>query len=271
MAAIVVRNVEVLDNPSRFTNPFQFVIHFLCNTPLKKELEWKLVYVGSADDSKYDQELETVLVGPVSVGQNKFVFQAPAPDPALIPRKDLLDVTVLILSCSYNGEEFLRVGYYVSNEYTDPVFATDPPSPPMISHLRRSILADKPRVTRFNIAWDIANPENDAGEFDYLAERKMSDYAEEQQSDNNSMDEAAMDDSEDEDVDIIGFGGATGRQAASQGGPGTLALRPPASPLRQATPGLNLTSKTQQQYHSYPGAYGPQAGTGGMEMEDPDL
>lgn len=39
------------------------------------DLEFKLVYVGSADDESYDQTLETLAVGPVPVGVSKFVFE----------------------------------------------------------------------------------------------------------------------------------------------------------------------------------------------------
>ena len=39
------------------------------------DLEWKLIYVGSAEDEKCDQELESVLVGPVNCGTFRFVFQ----------------------------------------------------------------------------------------------------------------------------------------------------------------------------------------------------
>lgn len=38
------------------------------------DLEWKIIYVGSADSEKYDQELDSVLVGPVAQGAMKFVF-----------------------------------------------------------------------------------------------------------------------------------------------------------------------------------------------------
>ena len=31
--------------------------------------------MGSADDEKYDQVLDSVLVGPVAIGTSKFVFQ----------------------------------------------------------------------------------------------------------------------------------------------------------------------------------------------------
>ena len=36
------------------------------------DLEWKITYVGSADSEACDQELESVFVGPVPVGKNKF-------------------------------------------------------------------------------------------------------------------------------------------------------------------------------------------------------
>lgn len=39
------------------------------------DVEWKMVYVGSADDQTHDQELESVMVGPVTQGKYKFVFQ----------------------------------------------------------------------------------------------------------------------------------------------------------------------------------------------------
>ena len=38
-----------------------------------------------------------------------------------IPGSDILGVTVLLLTCSYNQKEFIRVGYYVNNEYADEV------------------------------------------------------------------------------------------------------------------------------------------------------
>lgn len=41
------------------------------------DLEWKVVYVGSAEDERYDQTLDCIMVGPVPVGVNKFVYQVP--------------------------------------------------------------------------------------------------------------------------------------------------------------------------------------------------
>ncbi|KAJ6926526.1 ASF1-like anti-silencing family protein [Populus alba x Populus x berolinensis] len=76
MSAVNLTNVTVLDNPAPFLSPFQFEISYECLTPLKDDLEWKLIYVGSAEDETYDQLLESVLVGPVNVGNYRFVLQA---------------------------------------------------------------------------------------------------------------------------------------------------------------------------------------------------
>lgn len=40
------------------------------------DLEWKIIYVGSAESEEYDQVLDSVLVGPVPAGRHMFVFQA---------------------------------------------------------------------------------------------------------------------------------------------------------------------------------------------------
>ena len=70
MAKVHVCNVVVLDNPSHFKNPFQFEITFECIEvniqgkfiflvlffkDLPEDLEWKIIYVGSAESEEYDQ------------------------------------------------------------------------------------------------------------------------------------------------------------------------------------------------------------------------
>jgi histone chaperone ASF1 len=179
MALVNVANMVVLDNPAPFSNPFQFEITFECLQELEDDLEWKVVYVGSAENSTYDQTLDEILVGPIPVGINKFILQADPPNPELIPSNDVLGVTVLLVTCSYRSKEFIRVGYYVNNEYTwdeeenkdkketqDNVddgmevdnAAREPPMPLDMTKVVRTILANKPRVTRFPINWgDLTN------------------------------------------------------------------------------------------------------------------
>lgn len=187
------------------------------------DLEWKLIYVGSAESEKYDQVLDSVLVGPVYPGQYRFVFQvsgraeaaegrasavscgcfffkgargpeecvrgarrppparaprtpthagpapgsahslrrvapgrraarssppshphfslpsfffslsqADPPDAAKLPPGDVVGVTALLLTCSYQAKEFLRVGYYVNVEYLDEALREAPPERPVV-------------------------------------------------------------------------------------------------------------------------------------------
>ena len=141
-----------------------------------------MIYIGSASSPEYDQELESVFVGPIVPGINKFVLSAPAPDPEKIPDEDILGATVVLLTCSYFEKEFIRVGYYVNNEIpeedaqmgktgedardgSDDAAGTALPAvlpvkrPSDYSKIRRVILSEEPRVTEFPINWE--DPEHD--------------------------------------------------------------------------------------------------------------
>lgn len=84
---------------------------------------------------------------------NKFIFEADPPNLRRIPTSEILGVTVILLTCSYDGREFVRVGYYVNNEYDSEELNAEPPAKPDIDRVRRNVLAEKPRVTRFAIKW----------------------------------------------------------------------------------------------------------------------
>lgn len=43
----------------------------------------------------------------------------------------MVGVTVVLLTCSYMSQEFVRVGYYVNNEYMDLEMADNPPPKPI--------------------------------------------------------------------------------------------------------------------------------------------
>lgn len=79
-------NVNVLDNPTVATNPFQFEIIFESYVDLEQgkgsclgmtrvDLEWRMTYIGDYRTTERDQLLESVLVGPVTRGTHKFCFQ----------------------------------------------------------------------------------------------------------------------------------------------------------------------------------------------------
>ena len=172
MAKVRICNVDVLNNPAAFLAPFKFEVTFECIESLSADLEWKLIYVGSAESERYDQTLDTVLVGPVVEGRHRFCFDADPPDPNLIPVDDVIGVTIILLICEYHKQEFLRIGYYLKTEYSDEELRVHPPDQIDFEKLIRTIQADEPRVTRFRIDWsdkpeangDDAGSENTTGE-----------------------------------------------------------------------------------------------------------
>lgn len=50
-----------------------------------------MIYVGSAESAEYDQVLDSIMVGPIPVGVNKFVFSVCA----VVPRR--LDTMLILL------------------------------------------------------------------------------------------------------------------------------------------------------------------------------
>jgi len=226
MALVNIINVCVLDNPTMFTNPFQFEVTVECLQDLPDDIDWKIVYVGSAEDSTHDQTLEEVSVGPVTSGVSKFVLQAPAPDPATIANADLIGVTVVLVTCSYNEQEFTRIGYYVNNEYTEPYEEGSLPDPVELSKLRRNILAAEPRVTRFPINWSGEQPgvlaqealtetftaeDDDALDLDEMEEGGEEDEEDEED-----------DDEDDDDIDLAEEDESAGADPADPSHKGTI-------------------------------------------------
>lgn len=45
------------------------------HTDILLDLEWKMIYVGSAESEEFDQVLDTIYVGPIPEGRHMFVFQ----------------------------------------------------------------------------------------------------------------------------------------------------------------------------------------------------
>lgn len=198
MSIVSLLGINVLNNPAKFTDPYEFEITFECLEPLKNDLEWKLTYVGSSRSLEHDQELDSILVGPVPVGVNKFLFTADPPSPELIPASELVSVTVILLSCSYDGREFVRVGYYVNNEYDNEELRENPPAKVQVDQVVRNILAEKPRVTRFNIIWDNEQGEEYPPEQPELEEEEEDDEDEEQEEDDEDDNDIEEEDDEEE-------------------------------------------------------------------------
>jgi histone chaperone ASF1 len=85
MALVNVTNV-ILENPeSPFLSSIKFNITFECMRELPDSIDWKLVYIGSAKDEKYDQVLDEFEMGPLSAGVMQFNIEADPPNHHLIP------------------------------------------------------------------------------------------------------------------------------------------------------------------------------------------
>lgn len=67
--------------------------------------------------------------------------QADAPNTGLIPESDAVGVTVVLITCTYRGQEFIRIGYYVNNEYTDPELRENPPIKPDYTQVSHTVMS----------------------------------------------------------------------------------------------------------------------------------
>lgn len=115
--------------------------------------------MSSPENEALDQELDDCLVGPVPMGINAFSFEGTPPDPSKIPPEDVLGVAALILTGSYNDQEFVRVGYYQNTEYDNEEMRLreeEKPIRPIVWERLVRDISTKPRVTRFQIKWCIS-------------------------------------------------------------------------------------------------------------------
>ena len=60
MASLNILNIILKTNINKFTDPFPFEIIFEVLSNLSKKIERKMIYINSAEDTKYDQILETI-------------------------------------------------------------------------------------------------------------------------------------------------------------------------------------------------------------------
>ncbi|KAH8916824.1 anti-silencing protein [Atractiella rhizophila] len=165
MSLISIHEIKPLGaNPAPFSTPIQFSITFSSLSPkeLPHDLEWQLIYIGDPKNSpSCDQVLDEIAVGPVPTGANSFVFDCQAPDPKKVPNEHLLGVSVLLVTASYKGQAFVKVGYYVEITYDNEelnAIVNDPeqpnPEPPLYDRLVRNItMIEDPRVTQVTIDW----------------------------------------------------------------------------------------------------------------------
>ena len=154
--SINLENVTIAEPKGHFTDNImvflfsnkQFDIEFECTVAIPTFIRWEVIYVGSATFHDYDQTLANDLVGPIEVGMNRFVLTAAPPKFSEIPPEDF-NLTVVLLVAYYKDQEFIRIGYYVSN--TVPEDAGENPDP---SEIEREIVTEDTTVHHSQIKWN---------------------------------------------------------------------------------------------------------------------
>lgn len=82
-----------------------------------------------------------------------FEMTVQPPDYTKVPSKDILGVTVVMITAMYRRQEFFRCSYFVYNNYADDATANNK-SVLDIEKVIRSILIKEPRLRINDILWD---------------------------------------------------------------------------------------------------------------------
>jgi histone chaperone ASF1 len=154
---VMVREVELVSpNPDYFSHKFTFRMKLDVLADLPAPVDIRFVWVGSARSSQFDQLLDEMEVGPLAVGLNEFTVDVEPPKKELIPADELVAVTVLQISFSFQGAEFISVSYYVNVEYFDGARKTATRDPNLLG---RCVLITKPAVTTREVNWGALDEE----------------------------------------------------------------------------------------------------------------
>ena len=118
MSKIRVTNICIPEVKSSFDTPIKVNIEFEALAPLAQDLNWKIIYIGSANSCKHDQILESFSFPVKKLGGYSFNVDVSPPDHKLVPSfDDLLGATLLMISAVYNEKEFFRCSYFVYNNF----------------------------------------------------------------------------------------------------------------------------------------------------------
>ena len=154
MAQVHINNITVLNNPALVGESLEFQITFECFNKMPGVFEWKIIYIGSPNNSEFDQVIECFDMDNLDPGVMQFSTISSPPNFNKIPTEEIIGnsnnhvgTTAIIISAAYEKQEFFRCGYYVRNEYDESII--EPPTNIDFSLLKRYILAENPRIFRF--------------------------------------------------------------------------------------------------------------------------
>jgi len=161
MSLVKVLNIIPKNHISKFNSQYSFQIIMDITSELKKEIEWKMIYIFS-DNKKDDQILSEIRINPTNqLGKKVIDFIGDAPIIEKIPQSDVLGAALILLCSSYNEQVFFRCGYFINVYYDNDEMNINIPEKIEVNHLVRDILADKPRIVIFEIKWEEENGEKE--------------------------------------------------------------------------------------------------------------
>lgn len=151
---INVTGVSLVDQAmASFQSPFKFNVALECfqNTD---NVSWDVTYT----DGDKMESLLTTSPSAVNVGVHTVPLVTKAPTSLANTDIPMLQAggkesAAVIISGKKGDEEFVRVGYFVANGYTDPELIANPPAQLNLHKLSRNIL-DSPLITTFDVKWD---------------------------------------------------------------------------------------------------------------------
>ena len=161
MSLVKVLNIIPKNHITKFNSQYSFQIIMDITSELKKEIEWKMIYIFS-DNKKDDQILSEIRINPTNqLGKKVIDFIGDAPIIEKIPQSDVLGAALILLCSSYNEQVFFRCGYFINVYYDNDEMNINIPEKIEVNHLVRDILADKPRIVIFEIKWEEENGEKE--------------------------------------------------------------------------------------------------------------
>ena len=147
-SSISIDKVTICNPNGKFTDEIVFDIEFQCTKPMKIPVNWKVIYMGSADSHEHDQVTRSIDVGPTEVGVNRVVFRAKPPEAKKIPF-DEFPLAMINLQAFYKEQEFFHACYFVSNEIGNATTLEELD----LSTVVREIDTNQPTIHTYQINW----------------------------------------------------------------------------------------------------------------------
>lgn len=131
-----------------------FNVTFECFKPLPGNLDWRVIYLSSADNGSSDQVIDKFTMNDLQPGCMQFSIESACPDFSKTKIEDVLGMgygyflgtAAVMISVAYEGQEFWRVGFYVINQILGE-------GDLKWESISRKIITESPRVMRFDIEW----------------------------------------------------------------------------------------------------------------------